>query len=142
MRAHETIMKTLIVILTLIFLSTMTHGGNKSSVMELNADLVPIYESLIADGQPTELIGKILELTLTLKFSSDKYLLFSDTQIIIDKNTKYYLIKWKYNPNDIKAIVGKSNIECKVKARIIEVVKGATSPNMPYIVAELLSVET
>ena len=142
MRAHETIMKTLIVILTLIFLSTMTHGGNESSVMELNADLVPIYESLIADGQPTELIGKILELTLKLKFSSDKYLLFSDTQIMVDKNTKYYLIKWKYNPIDIKAIIGKSNIECKVKARIIEVVKGATSPNMPYIVAELLSVET
>ena len=119
----------------------MAHGGNELSVMELNADLVTIYERLIADGQPTELIGEILELTLKLKFSSEKHLLFSDTQIIVDKNTKYYLIKWKYNPIDIKAIIGKSNIECKVKARIIEVVKGATSPNMLYIVEELLSVE-
>ena len=141
LRAHETKMKTFILFLMLIFLSPMAHGGNELSVMELNADLVTIYERLIADGQPTELIGEILELTLKLKFSSEKHLLFSDTQIIVDKNTKYYLIKWKYNPIDIKAIIGKSNIECKVKARIIEVVKGATSPNMLYIVEELLSVE-
>ena len=105
--------------------------------MELNADLVPIYEHLLADGQPTKLIWKIVDLTLKLKFSSDKHLLFSDTQIMVDKNTKYYLIKWKYNPTDFKTIIGKSNIECRVKAKIIEVVKGATSPNMPYIVAEL-----
>lgn len=134
-------MKARILFLMVLFIPLTAHGGNESAVSELNADLVPIYESLIADGQPTELVGKLLELTLQLKIASEKYLLFSDTQITVDKETKYYLIKWKYNPGDIKAVMGRSNVECKVKARIIEVIKGATSPDMPYIVAELVSIE-
>ena len=134
-------MKTLSLILTFLLISMAAHGGDESAVSELNADLVPIYESRMADGQPTDLVGKALILTLNLKYSSDRHLLFSDTQIIVDKDTKYYLIKWKFRPVDIKALLGKSNVKCKVTGRIVEVINGMTSPRMPYIVVELASVE-
>ena len=134
-------MKAQIYSLIFLLIPLAVCSGNESAVSKLNPDLVPVYESLIADGQSTELVGKLLELTLQLKFSSEKYLLFSDTQIIVDAETKYYLIKWKFGQNAIKAILGKSNIKCKVNGRIIEVIKGATSPGMPYVVAELISVE-
>ncbi len=134
-------MKAQIFFLIFLLIPLAVRAGNESAVSKLNPDLVPIYESLIADGQSTELVGKLLELTLFLKFSSEKYLLFSDTQIIVDAETKYYMIKWKFGQNAIKAILGKSNIKCKVKGRIIEVIKGTTSPGMPYVVAELISVE-
>ena len=134
-------MKTLSLILTFLLISMATQGEDESAVSELNADLVSIYESLITEGQPTDLVGKPLKLTLNLKFSSDRHLLFSDTQIIVDKDTKYYLIKWKFRPEDIKALLGKSNVKCKVTGRIVEVIKGVTSPRMPYIVVELASVE-
>jgi len=75
-----------------------------------------------------------------LNFSSGKHLLFSDTQIIVDDETKYYLVKWKFNPDDTRAILGKSDVRCKVQGRIVEVIKGSTSPGMPYVVAELTSV--
>ena len=140
-RVRKTPMKAQIFFLIFLLIPLWVHGGNESAVSELNPDLVSIYESLIADGQSTELVGKFLELTLQLKYSSEKYLLFSDTQIIVDAETKYYLIKWKFDPNAIKGILGKSNVKCKVKGRIIQVIKGPTSPGMPYVVAELISVE-
>jgi len=119
-------MKTLTLVLTFLLISVAAHGEYESAISELNADLVSIYESLMAEGQPTNLVGKSLKLTLNLKYSSDRHLLFTDTQIIIDKNTRYYLVKWKFRPNDVKALFGKSNVKCKVNGRIVEVIKGAT----------------
>ena len=121
--------------------SVAAYGGPGSAMSELNADLVPIYESLTKEERPTNLVGKRLKLTLNLKYASDRHLLFTDTQVVIDKHTKYYLIKWKFSPDDVKALVGKSNVRCKVNGRIVEVIKGPTSPGMPYIVVELISVE-
>jgi hypothetical protein len=117
------------------------HAGNELDISELNPDLLPIYENLIADGESTELVGKRLNLSLKLKYSSERHLLFSDTQVTVDNETKYYLIKWKFNPNDIEEILGKSDVKCTIQGRIIEVIKGAISPGMPYVVVELESVE-
>jgi hypothetical protein len=134
-------MKTLNSILIFLLISVDAFGEYESAISELNADLVPIYESLMTEGQSTDLVGKHLELNLNLKHSSDRYLLFTDTRIVLDKDTKYYLIKWKFRPNDVKALFGKSNVKCKVKGRIVEVIKGATSPRMPYVIVEVVSVE-
>jgi hypothetical protein len=134
-------MKTSSPILVVLLVSLTAYGEGGSAVSELNADLVPIYESLMKEGRPTNLIGKRLDLTLTLKYASDRHLLFTDTQVVIDKDTKYYLVKWKFKPDDVKALLGKSNVRCKVNGRIVEVIKGPTSPGMPYIVVELMSVE-
>lgn len=134
-------MKTFIRILLLLVIPLTADGAPRSATSELNADLIPVYESLASREPSANLVGKRLKLTLTLKHASDRYLLFSDTLIVVDKETKYYLIKWKFDPEDVKALVGKSNVRCKVTGRIIEVIKGPTSPRMPYIVVELLSVE-
>lgn len=134
-------MKVHILFLAFLFASLVAHAGNELAISGLNPDLLPIYESLIADGESTELVGKRLKLTLKLKYSSEKHLLFSDTQVTVDKETKYYLIKWKFNPNVIEEILGKSDVKCTIQGKIIEVIKGTVSPGMPYVVAELESVE-
>jgi hypothetical protein len=134
-------LKSRILILSILFASFTVNAGNELAVTELSPDLLPVYESLVADSESTELVGKRLNLVLNLKFASEKYLLFSDTQIIVDDETKYYLIKWKFNADDVKEILGKSGVECTIQGTIIEVIKGPTSPGMPYVVAELESVE-
>jgi hypothetical protein len=50
-------MKTLSLILAFLLISAAAHGEYESAISELNADLVPIYESLMAEGQPTNLVG-------------------------------------------------------------------------------------
>ena len=127
--------------LTFILFASIVHADDEIAIAGLHPGLVPIYESLIADGSSTALIGKSLELTFKLKFASEKYLLFWDTQITVDNQTKYYLIKWKFDPGDIEGILGMSNVECTIQGKIIEVVKGSTSPNMPYVIVEVESVE-
>lgn len=134
-------MKALGAILVFMLLAVPAYGGNESATSRLNADLVPIYEGLTAPGPATNLVGKRLDLTLKLRHASDRYLLFADTQIVVDKETRYYLIKWKFRPENVEALLGKSDVTCRVKGRIVEVVKGPTSPRMPYLIAELLSAE-
>jgi hypothetical protein len=134
-------MKAFSAILILLSISAAVYGEYDSAISDLNADLVPIYEQLMAEGRPMDLVGRRLDLSLNLKYSSDRLLLFTDTQIAIDRDTKYYLIKWKFKPNDIKPLLGKSNVGCNVKGRIVEVIKGKMSPGMPYIVVELESIE-
>jgi hypothetical protein len=133
--------KTSSPILIVLLVSLSAYGGSGPAISELNADLVPIYESLMKEERPTNLVGKRLNLTLTLKYASDRHLLFTDTQVVVDKDTKYYLIKWKFRRDDVQLLLGKSNVRCKVNGRIVEVIKGPTSPGMPYIVVKLMSVE-
>ena len=134
-------MKSKLLLLILFFIPVATYGGSVAATQDLHPDLVPIYEKLISDKPSQQLVGTPLDLTLKLKHSSEKYLLFHDTRIIVDEVTKYYLIKWKFNANDIEAIIGKADVACRVNGRITEVVKGPTTPGMPYIVVELLNVE-
>jgi len=134
-------MNAFIRILLLLLIPLAANAAPGSATSQLNADLIPVYESLTGRARPANLVGKRVKLTLTLKHASDRYLLFSDTLIVVDRETRYYLIKWKFKPEDVASLVGKSNVKCKVTGRIVEVIKGPTSPRMPYIVVELLSVE-
>jgi len=131
--------KIALVLFTLIPL--VAHGDIAAEAKYLNPALAPIYNSLMADDDSSNLVGTVLDLSLNLKHASEKYLLFYDTQIVVDQQTRYYLIKWKFSSDDIKAIQGKTDVTCRVKGKIIDVVQGATSPGMPYIIVELLSVE-
>ena len=134
-------MKSIILLLILFFIPVATYGGSLTATQGLHPDLLPIYEKLISDKQSQQLIGTPLNLNLKLKHSSEKYLLFHNTQIIIDEVTKYYLIKWVFNATDVEAIVGKSDVICRVQGKITELVKGPTTPGMPYVVVEILNVE-
>lgn len=134
-------MKSKIPLLILFLMPVTTDGSSFSATQDLHPDLIPVYEKLNSDKHSPQLIDTPLNLTLKLKHASEKYLLFHGTQIIIDEKTKYYLIKWKFSPRDIAPFVGKANVMCRVKGRIIEVVKGPTTPGMPYVVVELLNVD-
>jgi hypothetical protein len=134
-------MKTKLLIFILLLISVATYGDSKAATEDLHPSLIPIYEKLISEKQSRQLVGTPLSLTLTLKLSSEKHLLFHNTRITVDEMTKYYLIKWKFNAKDVEGIIGKADIPCRVKGRISEVVKGITTPGMPYVVVELLSIE-
>jgi len=134
-------MKLKLLLLILFFVPVATCGGSVAATQELHPDLIPIYEKLISDTPCQQLVGTPLDLTLKLKHASEKYLLFHDTRIIVDEATKYYLVQWKFNAHALEAIIGKADVACRVKGRITEVVKGSTTPGMPYIVVELSSVE-
>jgi len=134
-------MKVFISVLIFLSIPMNAQADYESAIAQLNSELVPIYESLMTEGQQADLVGKRLNLRLNLKHASDRFLLFTDTQVVLDKDTKYYLIKWKFRSNDVKDFLGKTNVICKVKGSIVEVVMGATSPRMPYVVVELISIE-
>lgn len=134
-------MKLNLLLSILFFIPIATYGGSVTATQDLHPNLVPIYEKLISDKQSQQLVGTPLNLDLKLKHSSKKYLLFHNTQIIIDEVTKYYLIRWAFKVTDVEAIIGKSDVVCRVKGKITEVVKGPTTPDMPYLVVELLNVE-
>ena len=134
-------MRTVVAVVLFVCLFLKTFAADDLAISRLNPDLVPLYDSLLAEGQGAELIGKPLQLRLNLKHASDRLLLFTDTQIVPDKDTRYYLIKWRFRPNNLSGLAGKRNVVCKVRGRIVEIVSGAPAPRMPYIIAELLSVE-
>ena len=140
-RAWSAEMKTLSSILILLLISVAANGEYESATAELNAGLLPIYEILMTEDQPVNLVGRRIALSLNLKHSSDRLLLFTDTRVAVDKDTKYYLIKWKFTLDDVKDLLGKSNVRCNVEGRIVEVFGGARSPGMPYVVVELESIE-
>lgn len=131
------------VIAFLVLLSIFGFVGAEQypSLAEMNDRLIPIYKRLVKSNVPSELVGEKLKLTLSLRYASEKIILFNGTRVIVDSETKYYLIKWKFDPQRIKELFGKSNIKCKIEGTIIEVVKDQISPGMPYLIVEVDSVQ-
>ena len=66
-------MKPQNLILAFLLLPMVANGGDENAISELNAALVPVYGRLLEDGKATDLIGKDLDLTLVLKYASDRY---------------------------------------------------------------------
>lgn len=129
-----------LVILLLVAPAYPAAATDDPAIKLLNPGLVPLYRQLIADPHSEGLIGKRLALQLRLKHASPRMLLFADTQIVVDGTTRYYLIKWQYQPGDIAELLGKAGNACRVEGKIVRVVSSADSPRMPYLVVELQSV--
>lgn len=134
-------MEKAIIVFICLTVPCLVNAEQYPSLVELNDDLVPIYERLIKSDDPNELIGERLELTLSLRHASEERLLFNDTRIIIDEKTKYYFVMWKFAPKKVAEVTGKSDIQCRIEGRIVAVVVGNISPGMPYIVVEVENVE-
>lgn len=124
----------------LLLIAASVAAGDDPAVSRLDPELVPLYRQLLAEAQRSELVGRQLTLKLDLKHASERLLLFSDTQIVVDSDTRYYLIRWQYDPEDVSALIGKTGIACRVSGRIVQVVANEISPRMPYLVVELQSV--
>jgi len=129
------------IFVALLAISNFVIAEQYPSLVEMNDDLKPIYERLIASNNPSEMVGEKIELDLSLKHASEKRLLFRSTHVIVDEKTKYYFIKWKFDPEKVRGLMGKSGVRCNIRGKIIEVIKGKISPGMPYIVVQVESVQ-
>lgn len=124
----------------MVALAPGATAADDPAVALLNPELVPLYRQLAVDHHSEGLIGRRLVLNLRLKHASRSLLLFADTQIVVDDDTRYYLIKWQYQPDDITDLLGKADIACRVEGKILRVVWSAISPRMPYLIVELQTV--
>lgn len=110
------------------------------STRVLNKSPLPLYESVVAGKPEAEIVGRTLDLSLTLRFSSEKHIRFEDTWIIVDRATTYEFIKWEFDPAVTAATVGKTGVKCSVTGKVERVERGATTPGMPYLIARLESI--
>ena len=134
-------MRIILAVLVVISIYAKAHATDEPTVSKLNSELIPIYEQLMTKGENASLIGQYVEAKLHLRHASERFLLFTDTQVVLDNGTNYYLIKWRFEPDDISDFIGKSDVICKVSGRVVEVVSGAKASGMPYVVVELLQLE-
>jgi hypothetical protein len=117
-----------------------TNDLHIASSAMLAPELRPLYMDLQAGISETNIVGRNLDIILHLRMCTDKWLLFKDTRIVVDDNTSYYLVKWLYSLETIKPIIGKSDIQCRVTAKISEVVRGESTP-YPYVIAKIENIE-
>lgn len=133
-------------LLLVVGVCTSAAAGDQSkkepypSTRVLNQALLPLYESVVAGKPDADIVGRMLDLSLTLRFSSEKHILFEDTRIIVDETTKYEFVKWAFDPSATAATVGRTGVQCRVIGKIERVVSGSVSPGMPYVVARLESI--
>lgn len=105
---------------------------------DFNIALLEIYNSLASSGDSQELIGKEFTALLTLKFASEKYLIFSDTYIKTDDTESYQIAKWQFSSDVIQSAIGKSNVKLNVTFRVLNVRKEQPYKDMPHITATVL----
>jgi len=103
----------------------------------LNDSLKQLYRDITNDVSEDKIVGQSLDLSLRLRFCSETDILFDDTKIIVDKKTKYYFVKWEFEPTVVNPIIGKKNVRCRIKGKITEVRRGETTPGMPYLIVKL-----
>jgi hypothetical protein len=106
----------------------------------LDDQLKPLYRDVISGLPKTEIVGQKLDLTLDLRYCSEQSLLFNDTRVVIDEDTKYYFVEWQLNPGVLEPILGKRDAQCRVEGTIVEVRGGEVTSGMPYVVATLDSI--
>ena len=107
----------------------------------LNDALKGLYQDVVSGVAETNIVGRAIDAHLSLLMCSDKHLLFEDTQIVVDKETKYNFVMWKFSETEVAAVNGgRQGLRCQVKGRIIEVRRGETTPGMPYVVAQLVQI--
>jgi hypothetical protein len=105
-----------------------------------NIELMEIYNSLVSDGNSQDLIGKEYTALLSLKFASEKHLIFSDTYIRTSDNESYQIVKWEFSPEAIKDMLGKSNVKFNITFKVLNARKNQPYKDMPHIIATVLQI--
>ncbi len=114
--------------------------GDEAATALLDPALIPLYRDVVEGKPEQEIIGRKLDLSLHVRFCLDTLALFSGTHVVIDEDTKYYFIKWQFEPDTVLAILGKAMVPCRVQGTVIEVCRDETTIGMPYVIASLESV--
>jgi len=105
----------------------------------LHKDLVVLFEKMLAQNE--DLVGKEYTMDLTLKFGSDRFLIFSDAYIQADEETRYQIAKWKFTPDQTQGLEGKRGIPYRVTFTIEETFLEAPYTDMPHFVAKISSLQ-
>ena len=112
------------------------HDANLHT-SQLNKGLKGLFHDVASGVAESNIVGRPIDVYLNLRLCSEKHLFFNDTQIVLDGKTTYQFITWQYDQADVEKVKGQKNITCHVKGHVIEVRRGATTPGMPYVVAQL-----
>jgi hypothetical protein len=128
----------ILAILSVVFISF--HVWAVTASQQLNPTLLPVFESLISKSESNELIGQVIAADLSLKFASEKHLIFYDAYLDASDGSKYQIAKWHFDINTIREVIGKYDTHYKVTFKITGVVNHGLNKNMPYIEAEIISI--
>ncbi|MBM3871867.1 MAG: hypothetical protein FJ392_13065 [Verrucomicrobia bacterium] len=104
---------------------------------EFAPELRPLFETLISE-RSLSLVGKEYTVPLRIKHASEKFLVFSNSQIQLDPDTKYEIGKWRFDTSITSPYHGKKNVVVFVKFRIDQIHK--EDPKMPFFEATILSI--
>ena len=104
---------------------------------EIAPELRPLFDTLVTDEAPS-LVGKEFTIPLRLKHVSEKFLVFSNAYIELDRETKYQIGKWKFDSSVIAPYYGKKNIIVLITFRIDQIQK--EDRKMPFFEASILSI--
>ncbi len=118
-----------------------------------------IYTQITSPEHGEELVGKTIETTLTLKYASEKFLIFSDAYVSNDKTSgtltvtkggqtavpnvtsSYQIAKWQFAPDLVTPYANYRDQRFDVKFRILEVRTEPPYSDMPHILAEVISMQ-
>ena len=128
-------MKQFLVFASLLLISLPAYpiGPDK----ELNPAFDEIYQSLVSPEDSSELIGQNYTLELSLKFASEKHLLFHDAYMRTSDVERYQIAKWQFVPETAQSVVGQRDIKCSVTFNIKQVQKTGAYAAMPHIVVDI-----
>jgi len=107
---------------------------------ELDPQLLEIYELMQSNDGKKELKDEEFEVDLTIKHATEKFLVFSDAYLQADEETKYQIGKWIFTPQQTKGLEGKRGMVCRVRF-LVEEVRTELYPDMPHILAKIISLE-
>jgi len=128
--------KILTLLLVILSANVLAISPDKNMNVELNG----IYDSLTSKSDSTDLLNKEFKINLSLKFASEKYLIFHDAYIKTNDKEKYQIAKWQFQKETIKEIIGKDNIKCHVSFKIIKIQKNGPYETMPHIVVQITNI--
>ena len=113
-----------------------TPPADRQTAM-LNADIRPIYHDVATGAADSNIVGRVLDAHLSLRFCSADHLLFNDTQILMEETTRYQFVRWQYSDAVVANVKGLTGVVCHVIGHIVDVKRGATTPRMPHVIAQL-----
>ena len=116
------------------------NGSAVSLAEEMDPKLSEIYTLLISAGDSKKLIDQEHTVELSLKFASEKYLIFHDAYVRLNELERYQIAKWEFSPEVTRGIADKAGVACEVTFMIREVKKTGADKNMPHVVAAVSKV--
>ena len=133
--------KNMRILLTSILTTVLTCNlFAVTATKELNPHLLQIFEQMQMEATASDLLGKEVVAQLTVKFATEKFLIFSDAYLQADEETNYQIGKWIFKPEQITQFNMKRGDLVTVKLKIEEIRTESLYAEMPHFVATIISI--